>query len=264
MSGKRPGKKPNPKKPVDREAVSQKRDRRDRAAAIRVEQERGDRRRKMLMQVGLVAVVALIAVAVAVGLLMNRTPDKVAAPPGFADSNGAFVVGAADAPVSVTVVEDFSCPHCATTEAATRDLFASYAEGADVRVDYRPIAFLDSSSKTDYATRALNTAVCVVEEDQGNWDSIHQALMENQPSLGGPGLPDNTLIDLAADSGADRKSVSKCINDRKHKGWVDYTTDRATKEPDFEGTPAVYVDDKRVEKTSPEAIDAAVQAALKS
>lgn len=261
MSGKRPGKKPAKKKPVDHEAVAAKKERREKAQALRAEQLRKARRRSLFKQVGIVAVVALVAIGIAAAVLMNRKVDHVAAPPGF-DEDGGISVGAEDAPVTVRMVEDFSCPHCADTEADNRDLLTSYAEGKDVRIDYHPIAFLDGHSSDEYATRSLNAAVCVVEQDPKNWAAIHESLMENQPEMGGDGLSDDRLVELSTEAGADRDTVKKCIDDRAHEDWIEYTTYRAQEEDDFAGTPAVYVNGKRLDDLSPDAIDAAVQEQL--
>lgn len=261
MSGKRPGKKPVNRKQADPEAVAQKRERRAKASALRAEEKRKTQRRAMLKQIGIVGGVAIVAVAVVVAIMIGRTPDYVAAPPGF-DEDGDITVGATQAPVTVTVVEDFSCPHCASTDALNRRLFDSYEAGEDVRIDYRPIAFLNEYSTTEYATRALNAAVCTVGEDPESWNGIQRSLMDEQPSQGSSGLSDDRLVELAVQAGAERASVTQCIKDRTHEDWIKHTTHRVTNESDFAGTPAIMVNDKLVNSPTPEKIDAAVQEAL--
>lgn len=262
MSGKRPGKKkPVNRKQADPEAVAQKRKRRAKATALRADQKRKAQRRAMLKQVGIVGGVAVVAVGVIVAVMMGRTPDFVTAPPGF-DNDGDITVGTRQAPVTVTVLEDFSCPYCARTDALNRQLFDSYEAGEEVRIDYRPIAFLDEYSTTEYATRALNAAVCVAGENSENWSAIQRSLMDEQPSQGSSGLSDDRLVKLAVQAGAEQASVTECIEDRTHQDWIKYTTHRVTNESDFAGTPAILVNDKRVSSFTPEAIDAAVQEAL--
>lgn len=263
MSGKRPGKKSKSspkKKPVDPAAAAAKKERRAKAAALREEQRRKARRTAMLKQVGLVTVAGAAVLGLVLWLVFGRTPDEVDPPKGFDDA-GAITVGNADAPVTVTLVEDFSCPHCAQAEADNAELLAGYAAGDEVKVEYKPIAFLDSHSSDDYASRALNASVCVVEEDPENWTAIHQALMANQPPQG-EGLSDDRLTELATAAGADESTVSQCIDDRLHDDWIEWTTHRAQSADDFSGTPMILVNGDKVGSPTPDAIDAAVQEAL--
>ncbi len=130
-----------------------------------------------------------------------------------------------------------------------------------MRLDFRPIAFLDEMSSTEYSSRALNAAVCVAEESPDNWFAMHNKLMEGQPAEGGSGLSDDDLVGLATASGADADTVGKCIDDRPHEDWIDYTSHRVTKSDDFGGTPTIMVNGTVVEGTA-EAIDSAVKDAL--
>ena len=209
--------------------MSRKQQARARAAALRAEQQRKERRRSLAIQGVVVAVVGLIVVGVTVGVLKQRDEKAASesAPTGF-DASGAVVVGAASAPVKVTLVEDFACPHCQAFESANKDLFESYADGEDVSLEYRPIAFLDRASTDEYSSRALNAAACVVADDPANWSSIHQLLYANQPAEGGSGLTDDQLTDLAVQAGADESPVATCIEDRSYDGWVQATTSRTT------------------------------------
>lgn len=261
MSGKRPGGKPA-KKPGDPEKVAAKRDRRAKAAALREEQKRKERRKKILIQIGTLAVVAAVAIAVTIGIMKAAEPDYVAAPEGF-NKDGEIFVGNPDAPVTLTLVEDFQCPHCAATHAQTKDLLDQYAEGDDVKIAFQPVAFLDSMSSTDYSTRALNAAVCVAEEDPDNWFAMHNELMENQPAEGGDGLPDDQLVEMAVKSGADSGTVSTCVDDLDHEDWIKYATNEVTDDADFQGTPSVFVNGERVDPTK-DAIESAVNDALAS
>ncbi|NYG60766.1 protein-disulfide isomerase [Nocardioides daedukensis] len=261
MSGSRPGKKKKPiRKPVDAEAVAAKRERRAKATAERLERERRSRRTRVIKQVGIVAVVGAAAIGLTIAIIKGTTPDFAAAPPGF-DEDGDTTIGNTAAPVTVTVIEDLSCPRCKSAHAENKDLLARYAKGDDVRVDYRPVAFLDEHSTNEYSTRALNAAACVVEDDPSNWSAMHGILLVSQPDRGKDGPDDGELVDFAAEAGADSDATRKCIDDRKHEDWIDWTTHKVTKDPDFGGTPAISVNGKLVDP-NPGAIDAAVQAAL--
>lgn len=255
MSGKRPGQKPAKKK-VDPEKLAAKRERRAQAKALREAQRRKEQRKKLLIQIGVLAAVAVVAVGVTIAIMKSSEPEKVPAPAGFAD-DGSITVGDPDAEVVVTLVEDFACPHCAALHQETKDLLDGYAAGDEVKVEYRPIGFV-----TDYSPRALNAAICAVEDAPESWTPMHDALFENQPAEG-DSLSDGQLTSLAVEAGADEQAVSTCIADNDHENWVDYITHTVRNEKGFSGTPRIKVDGQDVASTR-EDIDAAVQDALGS
>jgi protein-disulfide isomerase len=236
---------------------------RERSAALQAEQKREERRRTFLVQGGVVVAVVLVVVIATVAVLISRDDDAAGgdAPAGF-NAAGGVEVGDADAAVTLTLVEDFACPHCKQFEESNASLFEGYQSGSDVLVEYRPIAFLDRVSTDDYSSRALNAAACVVADDPDSWSSIHRLLFANQPAEGGPGLSDDQLVDLAVEAGADEASVSTCIEDGTYDGWVESTTESTMDEPFFSGTPTVLVDGEKVEDVSADGIEAAVQNAL--
>ena len=238
---------------------------RDRAAAVIAEQKKKERRRSLLIQAGVVAVVALIVIGTTVAILGSRDDqaESVGPPAGFND-NGGIVLGDATAPVTLTVVEDFACPHCQAFEEANADLLDSFIGGSEVKVEFRPIAFLDQVSTDEFSSRALNATACVVEDEAANFAQMHRLLYANQPAEGGPGLTDDQLIDLAVQAGAEETTVSTCITGRAHDNWVEATTNRTTDEQWFSGTPTVLVNGALVEDLSADGIQAAVDAALAS
>lgn len=241
--------------------TSRKQEARAKAAAVQAEARRRERRRNLLIQGSIVAVVAVILVGITVMVLQARddAAARSAPPVGFND-NGGIYSGAEDAAVTVTLVEDFACPHCQAFEQENKDLLDSYAAGNDVRLEYRPIAFLDRVSTDEYSSRALNAAACVVTDNPAHWSSIHQLLYASQPTEGGPGLTDEQLVDLSVQAGADESKVATCIEDRTYDGWVKATTKSTTGESFFSGTPTVLVNGTKVEDVSAAGIQAAVEA----
>ena len=75
----------------------------------------------------------------------------------------AVVVGDESAPTTITVYEDLQCPVCQAFEAATGDAVDRRSADGKVKVEYRPIAFLDDASTTDYSSRALNALMVVLD-----------------------------------------------------------------------------------------------------
>lgn len=223
------------------------------------QQRARERRRTIAIQAGVGLAVVLAVLLVTVAVLRAQDPGEPAVAPAGVDAEGRYVLGDPDAPVQVSVVEDFQCPFCAQLEADAGDLLAGYAAGEDVAVGYRGIAALDRASTTDYSSRALNASACVMAEGDDVWSAFHAALYAEQPPEGGAGLDDDTLVDLAVAAGAAEDDVRGCIVGGEHDDWVAQTTADALE--DVDGTPTVLVDGQEVDSPSAATIAAAVAAA---
>jgi len=239
---------------------------RARSAEMRAAAKAAERKRQALMQGGLIGGVVVIVLAIVVVVLMQRDDTAkaiVGAPPGVS-SEGTISVGSATEPVTVTMIEDFQCPICREFEAANKTLLDGYAKaGSGVRLEYRPIAFLDQMSTTNYSSRALNAAACFQAADPKQWRDFHTVLYDNQPAEQSAGLTDGQLTDLAVQAGASRDKVASCISGNSYAKWVKSTTDVATHLSYFQGTPTVLVNGKKVDNPTSQAIEAAVAAARK-
>ncbi len=175
----------------------------------------------------------------------DTTGSSTAAPTGAVDTY-ALPVGDASAPATVTIYEDFMCPFCGQLEATSRTWLAQYAADGKVAVRYVPISILDgASSGTEYSTRAAS-ALAVVLDTSGPEvaKKFHDLLYENQPAENSEGLSDATLVDLAVRAGAEKSAVSSGIDDRSYAGWVKNSTDEASKQDGYQGTPYVQLDGK--------------------
>lgn len=217
----------------------------------------------MFWQFGAFAAVAAAVVLLTVALLASQgggTQSIKGAPAGVNKQGGIFV-GGKDAPVTLTMVEDFQCPACRAFEAANKALLDKYADGDEVRLEYRPIAFLDQMSSTDYSSRALNAAACFQAAEPAKWRDFHGLLFDNQPPEQSAGLGDDELVALAVRAGASEADMKTCVEDRRYQTWVQSTTDVNTNAPGFEGTPMVEVNGDKVDDPTPESIEAAVNSA---
>ena len=146
----------------------------------------------------------------------------------------------------VVAYEDFLCPVCGEFEAESGSWLADQAAAGQIELEYRPIAILDQSSSTDYSTRAANAAACVADQAGPEaFQAMHDELFAQQPAEGGPGLPDDTLVELAVQAGADKDAVSSCVDDGTFEDWVAQVTDRAS-DDGVTGTPTVQVDGAQV------------------
>lgn len=223
-------------------------ERRAAASQLMREQKRKARRRGIAIQSGIGLLVVALVVGITIAVLAQRDSGGTAGttPPGLTD-DGSVRFGAADAPVTLQAVEDFQCPICQQFEKTNADLLTSYRDGDQVAVEYRPIAFLDRMSSTDYSTRALNASMCVLEDaGKDSWLTYHQALYANQPAEGSAGLPDSDLLSMAHDAGASGRDVATCIKDRRYGDWAQQTT-KAAFADGVSGTPTLFVDGTKLD-----------------
>lgn len=240
----------------------------ERAAAIRAEQARTERRTRALV-VGSVVVAMLLVVAV-LGYLLSRsdTTGQATEPPRGVVDGYSVPLGPGTAPVSVTVYEDFMCPYCGLFEQISSEPLREYVDRGDVQVRYHVVSFLDKASTDDYSTRAAN-ALFVVLDTAGPEVAVdfHDALFDNQPQEGGAGLTDDRMVDLAVQAGADEDAIRGPIQDLEFEQFVINATGEWS-ERGFTGTPAVAVNGQKVDFTDAESLlantEQAIQEALAS
>src|SRR3954452_23727537 len=235
-------------------------------AAARAGAQRAERRRRTSVIAG--AVVATLVVAVGVGALVQsrrvasqRTAASVSAEPAGTTgvANQDVFVGKAGAPVTVTVYEDFQCPICRDFEQQSGPTLKSLIARGTVRADYRPIAFLDRASTTNYSTRSLSSVGCVLDTTPSAFPAYHDLLFANQPPENSAGLPDDKLAALAKQAGADAQD---CITAHTYQGGAARVTDQASKDG-VTGTPTILVNGTVLQDRTPQGLTAAVQAAAR-
>lgn len=227
---------------------------RERVAQMRQREQAAARRRRNGVVAAVVVVVLAVVVGLGIAVQATRSGDTGTAggaPQGTVDQY-AVPRGAASAPVTLTVYEDFQCPACRTVETYLDPVIDQYVERGTVRVLYRPIAFLDEASTTDYSSRALGAAACVLDEaGRDAFVQMHDLLYANQPPEGTAGLSDGRLADLAQRAGADRAAVSTCMENERFAGWVDAATEQASKNG-VNATPTLLVNGEQLELSNEE------------
>jgi protein-disulfide isomerase len=238
--------------------------RESKAAERRRAAERAESRRKNSIRIGIAVAVVLVVVGFGAFIQSQRgsTSDSTAVPANTTGTAGQTVatVGQPTAKVTVVAYEDFQCPVCKEFEQTAGATLQQYVADGKIKIEYRSIAILDRASTTNYSTRSLNAAGCVVNTSPKSFLAFHNALFANQPAEGSAGLPDSKLIQLARSSGV--TGIDSCVNDEKYKGWTVRITDQASKDG-VTGTPTVLVDGKNVDSpwvgdNTKKAIDAAL------
>lgn len=244
-----------------------------RLEAIRRQNAADAKRARTLSVVALVIVAVVVAAVVVAVALTSRGEDEEAAGPveapeattlvveGDPDSGG-FVVGE-QGRVDLVVYEDYRCPACKLLEEESGDYLAELAAGTDVTLVRRPVAILDDLGD-GYSTRAAAAAACVGSTgDDETFEAWGRQLFAEQPSEDGEGLPDERLVEIAAEQGVD---VEACVTDGTYLPWAEATTASAGRDLERLVTPTVVLAGEVVQgeqgaPTLPE-LQAAVDAAL--
>ncbi len=243
-------------------------DRQQKAAAMRAAAARREARRRSVIVGSGVLGVLIAAIAIFIVVQADRHDAAInqgLTPTGF-DSNNSFVVGQADAPVTMVAYEDFQCPICRNFEQQNSAQLDEYVKAGTVKIQYRPISILDRNSSTNYSTRALNAFAAVVSSDPSAGAEFHKLLFTNQPDEGTAGLEDKTLIALAVQAGAPRAAVTTAVNDESYQGWTVKVT-QASSLAKVTGTPTLFVNGKQPMTTvdgqqQPDLTAAGVKAAI--
>ena len=222
---------------------------RERVAAEKLRQKKAQRRRRQLtvagVAVGVIAIAASIGVAVSVS---KHNAGVFAAPVGAvvdpvtkSTQDLGIRVGSADAPVTLTVLEDFRCPICQQDEAAVESTYKQYISDGKLQVIYHPVHLIDNNNGGSGSVNGGNAAACA--QDSGQFMPLHDILYANQPDEKTDGFGDKKTILALADKIPALKadpSFAACVNSGKHDVWVNKNHDAFNK-IHAQGTPTFYV-----------------------
>lgn len=226
---------------------------RRKAAAAKVAEMRqaelaAERRRRSLT-VSAVAVAVIVVIVVVVVVIQSRSSSPTVAARGVHGATGSygFIVGKPDAPASMVVYEDFQCPVCKNFEDADGAMLNQKIADGTLKIEYRPIAFLDRMSSTEYSTRALNAAACVRNATGiTEWKAYHDLLYKEQPAENTAGLTDTQLTTFANQAGAKAPAVGTCISNGTYRDWASSATDAASKDG-VSGTPTIRLNGNNID-----------------
>ena len=158
-------------------------------------------------------------------------------------------LGSATAPVTIVEFTDYQCPSCASTQPVIDKLLKDY-EGR-VRLVVRDFP-LEQHADAFKAAEAAEAA-----REQGKYWEYVSLLLRNQSQLGVAKLKeyagqlslDRSKFDAALDAGKFTHKVQRDIRDGLRLG--------------VDATPTVFINGRKVSDPTPEALKAAIEAALK-
>ena len=202
--------------------------------------------RKRDQRILLSVVAAFVVVVVAGGILFqgwrtsrspSATPSASASASPVAITNGRPIpLGSAAAPVTITLYEDFHCPHCGQFEEQFGPTITQAQESGAARVELYPMSFIDEGSVT-----AANAMACAAEAGFGQ--AYYLGLFANQNLQ----WSDPQLIELASKVGGSPSETFKtCVNRRAHADWVT-SINAAADTNGVQQTPTMLISGKEVD-----------------
>ena len=228
---------------------------RQRAAELRLEQQRRARRNRLFAIYG--SVVAVIAVAVGVAFAVqaaNAPKTPTAVPVGaVADTTGgvsaadgmAIPIGNTDAKVKLAVYEDARCSACKSYETTYTAAYKKLVQDGTLQLLIHPVTLIDANTNGSGSLHAGNAFACA--QDAGHFEDYHDIIYTNQPAETTDSFAsDATLIALAKQvQGLDTKTFESCVNSHKYFDWVRQNYANLNKITNNQpSTPTIYANGK--------------------
>jgi protein-disulfide isomerase len=205
------------------------------------------RKRDRRILIAMVAAFVVIVVAVGIGFQAWRTSRSPSATPSTSTSASPVTItnerpiplGSPDAPVTITLYEDFHCPHCADFEEEFGSTITQAQQSGQARVELYPMSFIDEGSVT-----AANAMACAAEAGFGQ--AYYLGLFANHNLQ----WSDPQLIDLASKVGGTPSEAFKtCVMRRAHADWVS-SINAAADTNGIQQTPTMLINGKEVDIAS--------------
>lgn len=219
------------------------------------------RRTTQIIVIGLVAVVAIGLVATAVLLGTAGRDDRVPTANTNVTVGGALVpftvdgtaiqLGKQDAPVTMDLWVDYSCPHCQDFEAESNEVLAQKVAEGKLRLRYHKIQIVSA-----YGSQAGSASACVATYAPEQWWAFNAALYANH-SQQTDGWKGPQLADFAQQQGITNEDALNCIRDQRYTSWITANT-AAAGEAGVTGTPTMFLNGQQVETVSGSALGAKI------
>ena len=230
---------------------------------MREQQKKGDRRNRILIQLG-IATSVLVATGAVVFAVYSASTQSQASPVNATFNNGVKVGSelqlytpaakppeTEQPPIEIVIYVDYGCPACAAFEIPNSEQLRSLVSSGAATLEMHPVSI--TGSPNNYPDRAANAAYCVADYSPDNFFDFNSSLFEIQPvrpASGAlvPGPENSDLIALAELVGSTNlEKVSNCINSNEFGSFVTNAT-RSLQSAgipemnvEFTGTPSIFV-----------------------
>jgi protein-disulfide isomerase len=229
---------------------------------MREQQKKGDKRNRILIQIGIVTSVLVASGAIAFAVFSASTQSQ--AVPVNATFNNGVKVGSdlklytpefsppetQPDPIEIIIYIDYQCPICAIFELPNAEQLKNWVSTGVATLEMHPISFLDGrGSPNAFSSRAANASLCVADYSPDSFFSYNTRLFQAQPAEGQRGPENSDMIAFAEEVGAtNMEQVSSCINSKMFGSFIKDATEKALSEPipgtdlRVTGTPAIFVE----------------------
>lgn len=168
-------------------------------------------------------------------------------------------LGDEDAPVTVVIFEDYSCPACRTFEEQVFPrLKRDYIDAGEVRAYFINFQFLGPDS-----INAALAAECVYHRDEAAFWDYKSAIYRIQGPQGARWATTPRLVELAGETvpWLDQNELRSCIEDERHLDAIERDRDIAVASG-ATGTPTVFVNGRQTASPSFDDVQRAIDEAL--
>lgn len=218
---------------------------RDKLRAQRELQARRSREQRLILIIAGVLVLVLIGGGIGLQLWRTHRSHPTAAPSvatvgelnrKVEPENGKpLLLGEPKAAVTVTLYEDFHCPHCAEFEEQFGKTLTDNEVAGKIKIELYPMSFIDDGS-----ARAANAMACAASA--GFPQTYYLGLFTNHTLQWNA----EQLVNLAGVSGGSATSeFTSCVNDNHYKGWVD-SINTAADSNGVTSTPTMFINGQPV------------------
>jgi protein-disulfide isomerase len=209
-----------------------------------------DRRRNLMIQIGLTAIVVLLGVGLVLYIVMGseKKPESGEAKSIRVTSSKLITKEGTQEPKAVLgLYEDFLCPACGNFEKQYGPTVNNLIDSGAVAADYFMVSILDRAGD-GYSTRASNAAYCVADESTEAFRRFHAALYAQQPEENVGPFPDNESLTKTARLAGAGGAVPDCISKARYEEMVQGLA-AAT---GVNSTPTIRINGEDYELKSPE------------
>lgn len=184
----------------------------------------------------------------------QETKDLFAKAALSEDKAGFLVAGATpkEGAPTVSVISDAQCPICKIMEETLGGELVRLARSGDIRLEFRPVAFLDGRLGNDSSHRATEALACAA--GVGRYAEYNSALFANQPEHEGAGFTDEQLTSTvpaaAKITGDDLSRLQHCYAGHHLADTVnqiDMSNLKVLQTAGGRGTPTLLVNGKQLE-----------------